>query len=471
MHSVGAFATSACSCKSKSQVVTTFALRPAALKNLEQSGYGIHAIAPFAPSLGLALTGRVKFNEEGDWQDAPELATLYDIKPAPFQKFSQRLQVFRAPTLSIVARCNCFNTYIVSVMPYTASYFGLSTADLNLLRQQAVTFRLKRHWLESEILPYVLRYLGIAPPVLDPALVATVAATGLYFREGNTLEDLVNMDLLPEVCNLRQRSVVHDLLQFWAPFVKLPDIYASLANKGGGLKGRLTRLKHAIFQGMTIAARRRLKRKIVEEGWSRGITPEWVEITSSLKKKWCNGVARYTILRWAVNQADDIWLARRGTRHVQRCSQCSSKGDSFPAGHTAPPMCERCIQAHQITPVKYCPFGEDLLQACHTHFHTSQMSVDLPAAEDQRNNGMSQFQQVQSRPAGACVACGFGITQLVTGHGGALYRLWWFGSSCSPLVLSIVSQTWLSFLLCVPSLWQLFETAPTGRCFFPSDSQ
>ena len=67
----------------------------------------------------------------------------------------------------------------MSVMPYTASYFGLCTSDLNFLRQQEVKFLLKRHWLESEILPYVLRLVGIAP-VLDPALVATVAATGLF---------------------------------------------------------------------------------------------------------------------------------------------------------------------------------------------------------------------------------------------------------------------------------------------------
>ena len=130
------------------------------------------------PSLGLALTGRVMFNDEGEWQEAPELATLYDIKPAPFQKFVifflqcrarhyssdghevgkktttsrqrgepfkitqkqnttqnkqnhpfqkfvQRLQLFRAPALLIVARCTCFNTYIVSVMPYTASHWAL----------------------------------------------------------------------------------------------------------------------------------------------------------------------------------------------------------------------------------------------------------------------------------------------------------------------------------------------------------
>ena len=334
-HTVGAFATATCSCKSKSQIVTNFALRPAALSHIEKSGYGVHAVAPCAPSLGLALTGRVMFNEEGEWQEAPELATLYDIKPAPFQKFAQRLQLFRAPTLSIVARCTCFNTYIVSVMPYTASYFGLCTTDLNLLRQQAVKFLLKRHWLESEILPYVLRLVGIAP-VLDPALVATVAATGLYFREGNTLEDLINMNLLPDGCNLRQRSVVHDLLQFWAPSVKLPEIHAALANRGGGLKGRLCRLKSTIYAGMALAAKTRLRKKILEEGWSRGITPEWIEITSSLKKRWCNGVARYTILRWAVNQDDDVWLANRGTRHSQQCSQCSSKGDSFPKTHCVP---------------------------------------------------------------------------------------------------------------------------------------
>ena len=55
-----------------------------------------------------------------------------------------------------------------------------------------------------------------------------------------------------------------------------------------------------------------------------------------------------------------------------------------------------------------CPFGEDLLQACHMHFHTGRLSVEVPAVEDPRNNGMYQFQEVRSRPAGACVACGCG---------------------------------------------------------------
>ena len=65
--------------------------------------------------------------------------------------------------------------------------------------------------------------------------------------------------------------MVHDLLQFWAPSVKLPEIYAALANRGGGLKGRLSRLKSTIYTGMALAAKTRLRKKIIEEGWSKGI--------------------------------------------------------------------------------------------------------------------------------------------------------------------------------------------------------
>ncbi len=153
-----------------------------------------------------------------------------------------------------------------------------------MLRQQPAKFILKRHWLEAEILPYVLRCVGVAP-LLDPALVATIAATGLYFREGHTLEDLINTNMCPPGCNLRQRSVVRDLLTLWVPFVKMDTMYSALSNSGGGLKGCLSRLKRAIFQGMTLAARVRLRRKVVEEGWSRGVSLHWLELTSSLKKK------------------------------------------------------------------------------------------------------------------------------------------------------------------------------------------
>ena len=83
---------------------------------------------------------------------------------------------FVHPHFQLLPGVPAFNTYILSVMPYTASYFGLSSTDLNYLCQQAVKFILGRHWIEAEIFPYILRYLGISV-LLDFALSTTVAAT------------------------------------------------------------------------------------------------------------------------------------------------------------------------------------------------------------------------------------------------------------------------------------------------------
>ena len=252
------------------------------------------------------------------------------------------------------------------------------------------------------------------------------------------------------------------------------DIYAALANQGGGLSGRLSRLKQTIFQGMLIAAKNQLKRKIAEEGWSKGVTWEWVELTSTLKKKWCNGVARFTVLRWAVNQDDDIWLATRGTRHGQQGSHCSSKGDSFPSGYTVAPMCEQCIHTHRITPVTHCPFGTDLLRACQLHFHGSHAPGVLSPSVSNGSTSMSQFQVVGCRPDGVCLACGCGDNTI--GH----WTRWciipftgvWVILQPATSVhclsdLAILSPTAnaICTLTCIPKITQ------TRRCFLPSNSQ
>ena len=176
MHQLGAFAKGNCKCKSKSNIITNAPLGTGPIHRVEVSGFGVQAICPKAPSLGLALVGRYEFNANGDFTRAEPLQGLDNFNSGPFRKLSDRLKSFYRPTLSITARCTGFNTFILSVMPYTISYFGLTTADLNRLRQAAARFILKRHWLEAEILPYVLRYFGIAT-LLDPAVSATIAAT------------------------------------------------------------------------------------------------------------------------------------------------------------------------------------------------------------------------------------------------------------------------------------------------------
>ena len=294
MHTIGFFSNIHCSCKSKSHIVTNFSMRPYALSGIEKAGYGVHAVTASAPALGLTLFGRTAFDEQGEWAECSPPTSLRESKPAPFQKFQQRLRSFSTPTLSIIARSTCFNTYILSVMPYTASYFGLSSTDLNYLRQQAVKFILGRHWIEAEIFPYIHS-----------------DSSG---------------------CNLRQKAIVRDLLQLWIPYIQLSDIAASLTAHKNGVTGRLDRLKRVIITGMVLAAKTQLRKKILREGWSQGISVDWVDLRANAPKKWCNGIARFTLLRWAVNQDDDVWLTLRGTRHKHLCGACLRLGDTFPGG-------------------------------------------------------------------------------------------------------------------------------------------
>ena len=362
MHHIGAFATVECKCKSKSNILTNMALRNNALQKIECSGFGVQAICVKAPSLGLALVGRYELTGDGELNKVEVPRGLDNYNAGPFRKLLDRLKSFRRPTLSIIARCTGFNTFILSVMPYTISYFGLTSVDLNRLRQAAAKFILKRHWLEAEILPYVLRYFG-ASTLLDPAVSATVAATGLYLREGNPIEELSGQSGRDSCCNIRQRAVVLELFSMWAPFLGIEELIGAIAEGNGPVPKRLSSLKKIIISRMVQEAKSRITKKIYNEGWSGGISPKWISLLLNAPRVWCNGIGRYTLLRWAVNQDDDVWLSMRGTRHKQRCGSCGLPGESFPYGYYHPPMCEMCIRNAGINTWSLAPWSRALCVA------------------------------------------------------------------------------------------------------------
>ena len=80
------------------------------------------------------------------------------------------------------------------------------------------------------------------------------------------------------------------------------------------------------------------------------------------------------------------------------------------------PMCEQCIRLHNVTPLRHCPFGEDL-HACRSHFFPSQYPRDQPLLDaggcyplpDASNgNAMDRFRIANARTEGTCQACGCG---------------------------------------------------------------
>ena len=333
--------------KSKTHVLTNFKMRPHGIACLEKSGFGLQSLVGKAPALGLALAGRWVFDNSGCYQYYQQSSGIEEFVATPFKKLHERLKSFQQPTLSIISRCIGFNTFILSVMPYTMSFFGLNTNELNRLRQTAVGFILKRHWIAAEILPYVLRYLKIAP-MLDPGLSALVAARGLYLREGNSVEELTS-DLQYANCNRRQLSIVKELIEMWAPFVSFAEMFEAVSRPAKSCHARLLAVKHVVIIGMMREAKAQLRIKVAREGWSGGISFQWVEDVAGIKKTWCNPISRYTLLRWAVYQDDDVWLSMRGTRHQQLCGHCQQPADSFPYGFYHPPFCETCIRESGTT--------------------------------------------------------------------------------------------------------------------------
>ena len=159
-----------------------------------------------------------------------------------------RLKFFSRPTLSIVARCTGHNTFILSVMPFSLSYFGLTSRTSISYGIAASKCILKRKWIEAEILPYILRYVGITT-LLDPALSAAVSALGLYLREGNPLEDLHHVGNEGRCSNSRQRAVVQDLIKMWQPYDLFEEIFSALTTRANTPAQIIANLKKVVISG------------------------------------------------------------------------------------------------------------------------------------------------------------------------------------------------------------------------------
>ena len=207
-------------------------------------------------------------------------------------------------------------------------------------------------------------------------------------------------------CNLRQKAIVRDLLQLWIPYIQLSDIAASLTAHKNGVAGRLDRLKKVIIAGMVLAAKTQLRKKIVREGWSQGISVEWVDLIADAPKKWCNGIARFTLLRWAVNQDDDVWLTLRGTRHKRLCGVCLKPGDTFPGGYYTEAMCEHCIATYGITPIQHCPYGVQLQEALSASYGIPLSGTGRTIVSPETL--MAPFRGVLPANGTVCAACGCG---------------------------------------------------------------
>ena len=93
-------------------------------------------------------------------------------------------------------------------------------------------------------------------------------------------------------------------------------------------------------------ARHYLHDRVATSGWPGGISSQWLDILALLSERWVGNIARFAVLRWAVNEEDDEWLqlrSQQGTTRQVPCATCGNLSCAFPLGGQTWAQCEGCI--------------------------------------------------------------------------------------------------------------------------------
>ena len=82
-----------------------------------------------------------------------------------------------------------------------------------------------------------------------------------------------------------------------------------------------------------------------------GVSWAWLTSLATVPKLAVNGVARFAVLRWAVNEDDDECLRLRlagSLQAEQPCHLCGVRTRLYPLGLNFAPACEKCCHDHNI---------------------------------------------------------------------------------------------------------------------------
>ena len=274
------------------------------------------------------------------------------INPKAMAKANHRLALFTTPAHSIIQRSLANNCFILSLNIYQSTYFGFNWNDINLYQQRTAKLLLGRPWISARYLPHIFRWLGIAP-TLDPAVTLTAACLGYWLRQNGTTA------ILPPGCpeaEDRQGTVVQRIFQAWIPMLGVAKTGQLLSL----IAGQYTRKQHAhflqqfkktLYEAIQAHALRYLHTKVNLQLLPGGVSWTWVTKLASLPKLAVNGIARFAVLRWAVNEDDDecLRLRTQGNLQAERpCQICGVHTRLYPLGLNFTPMCEKCCHDHNV---------------------------------------------------------------------------------------------------------------------------
>ena len=319
-------------------------------------------------------------------------------------KANHRLALFATPAHSVVQRSLANNCFILSLNIYQSTYFGFTPDDINLYQQRSAKLILGRPWLAARYLPHIFRWLGIAP-ALDPAVTLTAACLGYWLRQNGSTAFL--SPGYPDV-GTRQGAVVQRIFRTWIPLLGL-DTVGNLLRITAGQNTRkkhfqfLRQLKLSLYEAIQVHALQYLQSRVSLQLLPGGVSWAWLTHLATVPKLAVNGVARFAVLRWAVNEDDDECLRLRlagSLQAEQPCQLCGIPTRLYPLGLNFAPACEKCCHDHDINATTLYSserWGIPATSPWHAIAESARGSFPIPASWRDR-----------ARNLAPCVACGHG---------------------------------------------------------------
>ena len=433
-----------CNCSNKCSVLVNHPASLSTLNALERSNWGAHLIEGQSTALGLLLYGKFSRSHQG-WIPVKELEGTQKINPKAMAKANHRLALFASPAHSVVQRSLANNCFILSLNIYQSTYFGFNWDDVNLYQQRSAKLILGRPWLAARYLPHVFRWLGIAP-ALDPAVTLTSACLGYWLRQNGP--SLILSPGYPCV-ETRQGAVVQQIFWAWIPLLGVDKVADLLRIIAGQYTRKqhfqfLRQLKLTLYQTIQEQALQYLESRVNLQLLPGGVSWKWLTSLATVPKLAVHGVARFAVLRWAMNEDDDECLRLRMAGSLQAeqpCQLCGVRTRLYPLGLNFAPACEKCCHDHNINATTlHSATRWDIPDTSHWRSIADSVrgSFTVPDTWSDRNRNLPP-----------CVACG---------HGDNSSQHW--ARFC--IIPVLVANTLSSSTYTVQSLDQLSRTSTAG---------
>ena len=159
---------------------------------------------------------------------------------------------------------------------------------------------------------------------------------------------------------------MQQVLWAWIPLLGVDKVAALLRIIAGQCTRQhhsqfLRQLKMALYQAVQEHALQYLESRVSLQLLPGGVSWTWLNKLATVPKLAVNGVARFAVLRWAVNEDDDECLRLRTAGSLQAeqpCVLCRTRTRLYPLGLNFGPACEKCCHDNNIDATTL--FGTDM---------------------------------------------------------------------------------------------------------------